>query len=304
VKAVSCRKTLQTIIDRRGLSDQVAQPLGELLAGTLLMASGLKGEESLQVQMVGTGGVHSLMVVADAQLCARGRAGAVTLPVDDSRTPPPLSQPLSAEPTGNLVSPTLPLSTLLGEGELQVIHCHPTWKSPVHGLVPLQTTVSIATNLAVYLAQSEQRTAALIADVQVQNGLVKHCSAVLVERLPDAVDEHVEGAIANLERVRQLGLGTFFATARKELEATTASNDSNSDSNSSNGLLLSTFSDSEALHRIVDDCLQSMDANSFRYSKTPSFRCNCGLERVKTVLRALPRSEVQDIAKEEGIHVS
>ena len=57
--------------------------------------------------------------------------------------------------------------------KIQVTRNHPTWKRPQNGIVALRDT-SVALNMALYLAESEQRLGAMITDVT--NFLsVTHC---------------------------------------------------------------------------------------------------------------------------------
>ena len=49
VKVVACREIMQETIIKNDLSPQSGKALGEVLVSTLMMGSGLKGEESLQV---------------------------------------------------------------------------------------------------------------------------------------------------------------------------------------------------------------------------------------------------------------
>jgi hypothetical protein len=49
VKVVTCREIMQEQILKNDLSPQAGKALGEVMVSTLMMGSGLKGEESLQV---------------------------------------------------------------------------------------------------------------------------------------------------------------------------------------------------------------------------------------------------------------
>ena len=60
--------------------------------------------------------------------------------------------------------------------KIQVTRNHPTWKRPQNGIVALRDT-SVALNMALYLAESEQRLGAMITDVT--NYLcVTHCCSI------------------------------------------------------------------------------------------------------------------------------
>lgn len=46
--------------------------VGEAMACGLLMGSGLKGEETLQISLVGTSGIKNVMVITDGTLKVKG----------------------------------------------------------------------------------------------------------------------------------------------------------------------------------------------------------------------------------------
>ena len=72
VKIVSCRELIQEVMLRQDLSSQAATALGELMTCTLLMGAGLKEQETLQVNLVGTTGLGNIMAISDGELKARG----------------------------------------------------------------------------------------------------------------------------------------------------------------------------------------------------------------------------------------
>ncbi len=55
------------------------------------------------------------------------------------------------------------------------------------------------------MAESEQRSAAIITDIKVEGNLCRHALGVMVERLPGASDENIETSISNLENVEKKG---------------------------------------------------------------------------------------------------
>ena len=64
---------------------------------------------------------------------------------------------------------------MLGDGQVQVVRNHPTWKNPTNGIVALRD-IQIPLNLAFYMAESEQRSAVLLTDVKIEGGLVSPVS--------------------------------------------------------------------------------------------------------------------------------
>ena len=68
VKIVSCRETVQEAMNRKQLSTTTAKALAETMSCSLLMGSGLKGEETLQINIVGTTGMKNVMAITDGML--------------------------------------------------------------------------------------------------------------------------------------------------------------------------------------------------------------------------------------------
>lgn len=262
IRVVSVQQLLQSYLDRMPLSDLAARSFGEAAACTLLMGSSMKGQETLQVNIVGTTGLKSITVITDADLHLRGRVGEPSFSL-------PGSMPSS-------------LFELVGEtGQIQVMRNHPTFKSPATGITALRDT-SIAYNLALYLAESEQRTAALLTDVSVVQGRCAHALAVLMERLPGCTDEKIESAIANLQTVQQKTLSSYLQDSVAAIPPTSSSTHT-------------------ALDRILDDCLISMDADSIRWSKKPSLRCYCSRDRLLSALRLLSAKDKEELLQENKL---
>lgn len=51
---------------KQPMSSTAAKALGEVVACTLMMGSGLKNEESLQVNLVGKDGIRNVMAITDS----------------------------------------------------------------------------------------------------------------------------------------------------------------------------------------------------------------------------------------------
>ena len=51
---------------KQPMSTTAAKALGEVVACTLMMGSGLKNEESLQVNLVGKDGIRNVMAITDS----------------------------------------------------------------------------------------------------------------------------------------------------------------------------------------------------------------------------------------------
>jgi hypothetical protein len=142
VKVVSCRGVLQEAMNRTPLSAVASKALGEVLVCGLMLGSGLKGEESLQISLVGSKGLKNIVSISDGDLKVRGMVG------NPSFTPLSDADLLQVSTASNA-------QTLLGDGQVQVVRSHPAWKSPMNGIIELQNA-DIPMNIALYMAQSEQ----------------------------------------------------------------------------------------------------------------------------------------------------
>jgi molecular chaperone Hsp33 len=247
------------------MSTLAGNSLAELMLCTGLMSSKLKGKESLQVNIVGNGGMQRLTAVSDGDLLMRGKVDL-----------PQFELPQYDHQTTNALN-------LVGEGQIQVIRYHPAWKSPVTGLVPLRDG-SLAQNMTWFVRDSEQREAVFLTDVQSVNGQCVLAVGVMVERLPltttseewdgegegDAEEEEensFERCKRLLQQLQNDGLGSYMSSE-------TAS----------------------GLHRILDSCLAGQTHDpSLRWAKCPVFTCTCGIDRVWHSLGLLPTSEVEFI---------
>jgi redox-regulated HSP33 family molecular chaperone len=146
VKVISCKEVIQEAILRNNLSPQAATSLGEVMICSLMMGAGLKTDETLQVNLVGNAGLRNIMVITDGELACRGMVGNGQLNLNNDNR----------------------IRNILGEGEVQVVRNHPMWKYPSNGITKLRDT-KIPLNLALYMAESEQRTCVLFTDVYENN---------------------------------------------------------------------------------------------------------------------------------------
>jgi len=265
IKVLSCRNIVQSTMERLKLSSLSATALGEVMIGTLLIGSGLKGEETIQVNFIGDSGIKNIIAISDGSLNVRGRIGVAQFAPDWAK----------GESQQQLLT-----GEILGDGQIQVIRNHPAWKSPMNGIVEM-VNASIASNFALYLAQSEQKTCAMLFDVKVENNTCSNALGILIERLPNACEENVEMAIKNLEAIQQKGLGSYSANIL-ELKI----NDSEKQS------------ETDYLHRILDDCLFSMEKDSIRWEKDASFKCTCNKSKVVRAITLLDSIDFKQIVEE------
>ena len=267
VKVINCRELVQEAILRNNLNQVSGKLLGETLVCGCMMGAGLKDQESLQLNLVGNRGIRNVMMMTDGELQVRGMVG-------DSNFMPT---------QGSLDS--ISMKDVLGEGQVQVVKNHPTWKTPGNGIITFNNDLSIAMNLALYLKESEQRSGAMLTEVRVDGNLCRHALGIMVEKLPGADDDVVERSIFNLEKIQDKGLRSYLDIAVEELD----------NSNSNSGHLFRNFE--PVLNKIVDDSLEGIGCE-VTYQKYPEYTCSCSLERVWRALRLMDKKEITEIVQE------
>lgn len=279
VRAVSCRETVQETILRNDLSSDAAQKLAEVMASSLLMGAGLKMNETLQVNIVGgdPNRIRNVMVVTDGDLSVRGLVGNPEFKMSSNK-------------------PELSVMDVFGEGgQLQVVRNHPDYKQPQVGIVALRDA-DISLNIAMYMQESEQKAAAIITDCLVEGGLCRHALGVIVERLPGVTDESIETSIDNLGAVEKKGLRNYLTRTPEEIAQIEKDNQEK-------GVQGEMFRDFEpVMEQILDDVMKNMDdGGTLRWTKNPSFRCSCGVDRVWRTLSILPKEDIEKIVEEEEL---
>ena len=266
VRVVSCREVVQESILRNDLSTQSGQVLGEVMACTLMMGAGFKGEETLQVNLVGgpTSGIRNVMCISDGELKVRGLVGRPRF------TTGTLTQSSTRDFFGD-------------DGQIQIVRNHPTWRQPNTGIVALRGSASVSLNLALYMTESEQRSAFMLTDVKVEGNLCRHALGICVERLPGATEENIEQSIKNVEMVEKKGLRSYLKQNSQDVVMQSGNSE---------------FRDfAPVLDKIIDDCFENMGCE-LRWTKAPRFRCSCGVDRVWRTLRLLSREDVVSILDE------
>lgn len=267
LRVVSCRELVQDVVSRQKLSGQTAQTLGETITCTLMLGSSLKGEETLQVSLVGrrrreeeggVGGLRSVVATVDSKLRTRGMVGDPTY-----------------SPVGARCSV---LSLLGGGGEVQVLRTHPLWRQPQTGITLLRDG-DVDLNLSLHLAESEQRRAILRCEVVVDAaGNCQHALGLMVEALPGCSEDLLEACIQNLQQVHRQGLRAKLDTVG---------------------------GDADALDRLLDSCLLGEGGSvelgagvgeyGARWRRRPSFHCPCSPERAHRALRLLGKAEIESM---------
>ena len=147
--------------------------LGRAMTATMLLASELKKEERVQLRMDGDGPVKSIIAEANSLGEIRGYVGEPSAELDYS-------------------NPNLQIGDGIGLGILTFT------KTLYNEAEPRTSTIELATgdvnsDVAHYLAQSEQIPSAVILDVGIsENGDVSEAGGLLLQRLPGAPDGQID----------------------------------------------------------------------------------------------------------------
>lgn len=158
--------------------------LGRALTGTLLLASELKGEERIRLQLEGKGPIGTLITEANAIGEARGYVENPTAELDYSKT----------ENLGDGI----------GLGVLSFSKTLYNEARPTTGTVELMSG-NISDDIAYYLFQSEQIPSAITLDVGIdENGNVTHAGGILIQALPGAPENGIQALEENLKQLLPL----------------------------------------------------------------------------------------------------
>jgi molecular chaperone Hsp33 len=154
--------------------------LGRVLLGAVLIAAGGKDGETVQLGFRGTGPLGTLIAVAECEGAVRGYATH-----RDAELP--------------LRGGAIDVPGGVGLGELSVVRNRPSWKEPYTGIVPI-TSGGIASDLALYLTESEQTPAAVgLGEFLGPEGEVEVAGGYLALALPGASEEAVAQLEANVQ---------------------------------------------------------------------------------------------------------
>jgi molecular chaperone Hsp33 len=177
LRAVVARNVVAEAATRRPVAPTALNAVGRCLVGAVLLATGNKHGEVVQIQLRGDGPLGTLTAICDSDGRVRGTV-----------KNPSVDLPLAAGHPD--------VARAIGLGVLSVVRSHPTWREPYIGTVPL-ISGEVAGDLTLYLTESEQTPSAVGLGVALgSDGVVAEAGGFLVQPLPDA-DEDV---IARLEQ--------------------------------------------------------------------------------------------------------
>lgn len=183
LRAAACITTpvIEEARRRHDLWPTAAAALGRLMTASVLLASSLKDDERIMLQVIGDGPLRHLVAEATARLEVRGYAANphVHLPLNDRHK--------------------LDVAGAVGKGDLYVLR-DLGLKEPYRGTVPL-VSGEIAEDVAYYLASSEQTPASVALGVLVrEDGSIQAAGGWLVTPLPGAPPELVDEVAKRLEQ--------------------------------------------------------------------------------------------------------
>jgi molecular chaperone Hsp33 len=175
--------------------------LGKTLTAAMLLASELKGEERIQIRIDGDGPVGALTAEANRVGEIRGYSNNPSADLDYSDS-------------------EVKLGDGLGLGVLSVTKTLYNEAEPRKSSIQLMEG-DINTDIAHYMAQSEQVLSAFLLDVGFDDkGDVTHAGGVLVQRLPEADDESmasIQETLTQLPPLSELFANDFYIDKIMEL---------------------------------------------------------------------------------------
>ena len=156
--------------------------LGRTLTGALLLASELKGEERIRLQLQGNGSIGTIIAEANAVGESRGYVHNPHAALDYSKEQPQIGDGL-------------------GIGLLTYSKMLYNEANAITGTVELRSG-NITEDIAFYLMQSEQIPSAITLDVGIdENGEVTHAGGILIQALPGAPEKQIEALEENLQKL-------------------------------------------------------------------------------------------------------
>lgn len=192
--AVRTTDTVEEARRRHGLSPVATAALGRLMTGTLILASSLKGDESITLRLLGDGPLKGVVAVGNEQGEVRGYVGEplVDLPLKDSGK--------------------LDVGSAVGRGELAVSRSLQNGEVYT-GMVPM-VSGEIAEDLVHYLLTSEQIPSAMHLGVRVEKDYhVAGAAGLLIQPLPGATEEDIQAIESQLGK---LGVGISELVAQSQ----------------------------------------------------------------------------------------
>lgn len=192
--AVRTTDTVEEARMRHGMSPVATAALGRLMTGALILASSLKGDESITLRLLGDGPLKGVVAVGNAQGEVRGyvQEPLVDLPLKESGK--------------------LDVGSAVGLGELAVSRSLQNGEVYT-GMVPM-VSGEIAEDLVHYLLTSEQIPSAMLLGVLVEKDYhVAGAAGFLIQPLPGATEEDIQAIESRLGQV-SMGISELVAQSQ------------------------------------------------------------------------------------------
>jgi len=232
--------------DRRDLGPVSAAALGRCLSGAaLLLWLSTKTPTRLVLEVRGDGPLRSVMAEADEEGNLRGMVGEARVDVPHY-------------PNGKLA-----VGSAVGKGFLRVIREHGSGAS-YHSQVQL-VSGEIGDDLAHYLQQSEQTSAAVLLGVLAKPEGVAAAGGMIVEVLPGAPEESIAALEQNVSRIHGV----------------------------------SQLLDEGGLPNVVETVLSGLD-REVKETQSLRYRCRCNRERLLRHLVLLSAEDRDYLREEDG----
>jgi len=247
----------------QGLGGLACAAVGRALTCSILVAEGVKEDETFQIKFDGDGPLRGVFATCNGKLESRGYVGnpAVTLPTNSAGK--------------------LDVGGGVGKGTLQVVR---TKNLPGEETATQYSSITeirsgeIPEDINYYLLESEQRQGALAAGVFVQSDTntgsldVVAAGGWYVQLLPFAADESVAQLEENLKALASRSPTTLL---REGLDA----------------------------RGIVGELLKGMEPQFNELRRVPGVveSCPCSEERVLRTLRLIPRDELEEIMEQNEV---
>ncbi|MBD3617416.1 MAG: Hsp33 family molecular chaperone HslO [Gracilimonas sp.] len=245
VSVVKTTKVVKTAKDNHRLSLLNTVILGKALTATMLLASELKGEERIQLRMDGNGPIGHLVAEANSVGEIRGYVKNPTAELD-------------------YADPETQLGDGIGLGVLTFSKILYNEAEPRTSSIQL-IKGDVTSDVAHYLAQSEQIPSALLIDVGIdEEGNVTQAGGLMIQRLPGAPDGQID--------MLQERLGAFPPI--DEL-----------------------LSDDQYIDEIMQKAISPLEVKELNRQPVDFF-CRCNRKRFKNALSMLSLDDLKDMEGE------
>lgn len=196
--AVGMTNAVEEAANRHETTPTATAALGRLMGASLLLASSMKGEESITLRLLGDGPIGGVVAIGNAQGDVRGYVHE-----------PDVNLPLNTKGK-------LDVAGAVGTGEFVVSRSLSNGES-YNGMVPI-VSGEIADDLVHYLLNSEQVRSAALLGVLVETDLhVAGSAGMLFQLLPNASEESIQALENQLARIQGISQIAADSVSMEEL---------------------------------------------------------------------------------------